>query len=199
MGRRHRDSRFMPGVYVFPGGRLSQADRHPSGFPEALSAVPGLDRATSGRLAVFARAALRETFEETGLLLGNQNPEPSNLRGRATDRAAVWAAYDEAGFRPAFDGMRLVARAITPKVSPIRFHTRFFLADGGAARGELAGDGELVDLGWVPVEEAPTLPMADVTALVLREALAHWSEGGSSRRPAALFTWIGPKEQPRFR
>ena len=199
LGRRHRDSRFMPGVYVFPGGRLSRADRQPSGFPEALSATPGLDRATSGRLAVFARAALRETFEETGLLLGNQDPGRNSARGRAADRAAVWAAYDEAGFRPAFDGMRLVARAITPKISPIRFHSRFFLADGGAARGELAGDGELVDLGWVPVEVAPTLPMAEVTVLVLQEALAHRRVGASAGRPAALFTWIGPKEQPRFR
>jgi len=193
MGRRHRASAFMPSVYVFPGGRLEAADRRPTGFPEPL-AIPGpdsgLDLATSRDLARFARAAIRETYEETGLLLGH--PAAPALRETATtghhslhhsgQERCVWRAFAQAGLMPAFSAMTLVARAITPAGSPRRFHTRFFLADGAAARGSFRGDGELEDLRWVPLAEIPGLPLpAEVTALVLREALAHHA---LAKRPA---------------
>ncbi len=192
LGRRSRRSRFMPGVYVFPGGRLSPADRRPSGFAETLAPAPlGLDHGTRRRLAVFARAALRETFEETGLLLGA--PTPAG-RGPAQARApGVWAAYAQAGLAPAFGALRLVARAITPTASPMRFHTRFFMADGARVCGQLDGDGELEDTRWVSATAASSLPIPVVTGLVLNEALAHHARGAKVDRPAALFRWIGSK------
>jgi hypothetical protein len=55
----------------------------------------------------------------------------------------------------------------------------------------------LEDLRWVPVEDAGLLPIAEVTALVLREALAHGSTDSSTIRPAALFRWVGAGERPR--
>ena len=201
LGRRSRGARFMPGVYVFPGGRLSAADRRPSGFAETLAPPPtGLDARTRRGLAVFARAALRETFEETGLLLGasaahSERPDPAGARA-----AEVWTAFARAGLAPAFGALKLVARAITPSGSPIRFHTRFFLADGAAAAGHLAGDGELEDIRWVPVAATAALPIAHVTLRVLEEALTHHGPGAESAlgaRPAALFHWIGPKMWPR--
>ena len=199
MGRRHRASRFMPGVYVFPGGRVERADARPSGFTETMTSPPeGTDTATRRHLTLFARAALRETFEETGLLVADRpGGHPAKFDTAAAGPAEVWRAFRRAGRAPAFSALALVARAVTPTRSPIRFHTRFFRADGHAAYGDLAGDGELQDLCWVPVEAASLLPIAEVTALVLREALAHGSTDSSLIRPAALFRWVGGSERPR--
>ncbi len=196
LGRRSGRSRFMPGSYVFPGGRVGPEDRRPSGFAEPLpDQPPGLDRDTQRRLAVFARAALRETFEETGLLLGTAvaASDPPPLCGTG---AAVWNAFASVGLAPAFARMRLVARAITPADSPVRFHNRLFLADGAAVAGEIGGDGELEDIHWAPLDSLPGLPMADITLLVLEEALAHRAGTGGPDRPAPLFRWIGSKQHP---
>jgi 8-oxo-dGTP pyrophosphatase MutT (NUDIX family) len=199
MGRRSRASRFMPGVYVFPGGRVERADARPSGFTETMISPPeGTDNETSRHLTLFARAALRETFEETGLLVaGRPEAQRAEIDTAATRPAEVWRAFRRAGRAPAFSALALVARAVTPTRSPIRFHTRFFRADGHAAYGDLVGDGELEDLSWVPVEEVGLLPIAEVTTLVLREALAHGSTDNSIVRPAALFRWVGAGERPR--
>ena len=213
LGRRSGRSRFMPGIYVFPGGRVGPEDHQPSGFAEPLpEPPPGLDRTTRQRLPVFARAALRETYEETGLLLGAAQvasaPSPrraatgpggSGLDGSGLGGTAPWKAFAAAGLDPGFAGMRLVARAITPANSPVRFHTRFFLAEGTAAVGEIAGDGELEDIHWAPIESLPELPMAAITHLVLEEALAHRAGAGGPGRPAPLFHWIGPRRYVKSR
>ena len=146
----------------------------------------------------FARTALRETFEETGLLVGGPlGPEAPDAGPHGPATAEIWRAYARAGLAPAFSMLSLVARAVTPAVSPIRFHTRFFRADGDAARGELTGNGELEDLHWVRAEDTARLPMSTVTALVLREALAHGAAGREARRPAAFFRWVGDAQRPR--
>ncbi len=197
MGRRHRETSFMPGIYVFPGGRVDPADSRTTGFAEKIAPAPaGADLATRRRLAVFVRTALRETFEETGLLLAAPGPPPkTGAAVRQSARATVWQAYAHTGLRPAFNALALVARAVTPTVSPIRFHTRFFRADGRAARGRLAGDGELEDIGWIPVGEIDRLPTAQVTSLVLREALDQTAR--AAERPAPLFLWSGADRGPR--
>jgi 8-oxo-dGTP pyrophosphatase MutT (NUDIX family) len=139
---------------------------------------------------------MRETFEETGLLLGL--PAAATRRAPADEATtSVWNAFARAGLAPAFGTLRLVARAITPTYSPARFHTRFFLADGENARGSLGGDGELENVRWVPVATASSLPMPRVTTLVLDEALAHRALTAKSTRPAALFRWIGTEMRPR--
>ncbi len=188
LGRRHPKSRFMPNIYAFPGGRLSPKDGRPSGFSERFSAQPdGLDAGTRRRLARFVRAALRETFEETGLLVASERTRGGAVVTPKSADGRVWAAFRRAGLQPAFAELRLVARAITPAASPLRFHTRFFLADGSLASGRIDGDGELVDIAWVPLEKAKTLPMAQVGGYVLRQALAARSRPG----PAVLFRWVG--------
>ena len=199
MGRRHRASGFMPSVYVFPGGRLEASDRRASGFPEALPNLSGgLDAVTQRHLACFARAAIRETYEETGLLLGQ--PGVALGSGTASKGPPVWQAFTEAGLVPAFSSLTLVARAITPTGSPRRFHTRFFLADGASVQGTVRGDGELEDVRWVPLAEVATLPLpAEVTGLVLREALAHRTlAGGPKQRHPALLRWVGERSCHRI-
>jgi 8-oxo-dGTP pyrophosphatase MutT (NUDIX family) len=175
LGRRSAQLRFMPGYYVFPGGRLDPADRKPSGFPEppAEDLAAEADGMTRRLLAALRRAALRELWEETGLLLA-EGPTTRHLQDQAADLPrAVWEHYRAHAATPAFGALRLIARAITPTWSPVRFHSRFFLChtDQLTLHGQLAGDGELEDLRWQPVAETTPLPMADVTRAVLDQAL----------------------------
>ncbi|MDP1630379.1 MAG: NUDIX hydrolase [Caulobacter sp.] len=139
MGRRPARSRFAPDVFVFPGGRVDRAD-FDQPVAGALAEACVRRMAAEPRLAAaLATAALRETTEETGLIL-------------PADHAPLTVA----------------ARAITPTNSPVRFHARFFLADAELAQGEAADSSELADLAWRPLDEALRLPIYDITEAVLR-------------------------------
>lgn len=175
VGRRRRDNRFMPGVYVFPGGRVARSDHSPPG------GLPGLQPASAAALSrsgsrttarALALAALRETWEETGLIVGREGI----LEDDATD--PFWTACRRAGVVPALDALAYFARAITPTRLSIRYNTRFLLAPGTLCHGALAGDGELEDVGWRAVAALEALPMASVSRHVLAEALAAWSHAG---------------------
>ena len=185
----------MPGVYVFPGGRVDPEDTLASGFAEALPRQPpGLDWPSRHKLAVLARAALRETFEETGLLAAT-----TGRPARCPPGTPLWQAYQGAGLAPAFGRLRLFARAVTPPISPIRFDTRFFLAVDCPLSGTLTGNGELEDLGWRTIADAARLPLATITGLVLAECLAHARTAPPRRRTASFLYWMRPKTGRRFR
>lgn len=189
VGRRHSRVPFLPDIYVFPGGRVDNADSDASGFPEPLHpAVEAELRAGTKRPgAAFARAAIRETFEETGLLIG------ADARSAAVSPSApVWQAFAGHGRAPAFGAMDFICRAITPTYSKRRYNTRFFLANGDLAHGELSGSGELLDLGWRGLDELRTLGLVDVTQFVMREALRRWRAGlAPGREPSRLFCYKG--------
>jgi 8-oxo-dGTP pyrophosphatase MutT (NUDIX family) len=144
MGRRARHHRFLPDFYVFPGGGVDAAD---SRAPVLTALRPEVAACLGARAHALAVAAVRETYEETGVTLGA-------LRGTR--------------LLPALDRLEYIVRAITPVSSPIRFHARFFLAEGDFD-GALAGNGELLDLGWRPIDACLALPIADITEFVLRE------------------------------
>jgi 8-oxo-dGTP pyrophosphatase MutT (NUDIX family) len=154
MGRRSRRAAFAPDVFVFPGGRAEPED-------ETLATVAPLHPDEAVRLGTagaagprmarrLASAAIRETWEETGYLIGASTAENDRLRA---DHGAL----------------RFSARAITPRESPIRFHARFFLADGSALAHAPTGSGELTDLAWFPLAEAKKLPIFDITEFILAE------------------------------
>jgi 8-oxo-dGTP pyrophosphatase MutT (NUDIX family) len=149
MGRRAGRHRFMPDYYVFPGGRLDAADYRVTPLSPLRKEVHELlCRSCGARQAqALAVAAVRETFEETGLLLGELGNE---------------------GLLPSLEGLDYVLRAITPPASPIRFHARFFAADAKSLKGELRSNGELLDLDWRSIGECLRLPIADVTEFLLR-------------------------------
>lgn len=121
---------------------------------------------------------------------------PGGPGGQAGGIRSPWDSFSEAGVVPAFEAARLIVRAITPPASPIRFHNRFFLADGRYAHGPIKGDGELEDIGWVPLAEALRLPMAGIGTHVLSEALAQWRDPKPGH--SALFRWVGSEMRPRF-
>ncbi|MEO0963161.1 MAG: hypothetical protein AAFY01_12145, partial [Pseudomonadota bacterium] len=84
--------------------------------------------------------------------------------------------------------LRLLARAITPAESPIRFHARFFTAHNANVSGELNGSGELLDLDWYPLDHAKTLPIIDVTEFVLKE-ISERSEKNSLEGAVAFWRY----------
>jgi 8-oxo-dGTP pyrophosphatase MutT (NUDIX family) len=187
MGRRHHRARFKPNLYVFPGGCVEDCDRRPTGFDETLAPLPpGLDIVTRRRMVVFARTALRETFEETGLLVAAPGGSDRGC-SESAPLGPVWTSYRRAGASPAFPLLRPLARAITPASSPLRFDTRFFLVADARLAGRLKGDGELEDLAWIPVEETADLPTPGVTRLVLQEALRRLRDTPGPARPLPSF------------
>jgi 8-oxo-dGTP pyrophosphatase MutT (NUDIX family) len=116
-----------------------------------------------------ARAALRETWEEVGVLVGRPGAAPGTL---STALTAIEAAYAQAGISAAFDALTYVGRAITPTPVFRRFNTRFFVADGSDVVGEPASSDELEDVGWHPIARRPLVPFRDVTQFMLARALA---------------------------
>ena len=189
MGRRRSRAAFLPNVYVFPGGRVDRDDvvaGRQIDQPAATMDLLGRRRRGTHGLLV---AALRETFEETGLLLVEQRPFAPPP---AFAEAPLWRALAALGAAPALGHLVYVGRAITPTLSPRRFNTRFFMADAACARGELVTDGELLDLRWVRLAEAPRiLPVVDVTGFVLTTVARHLEGRPSERVP--LWRYIGDR------
>jgi 8-oxo-dGTP pyrophosphatase MutT (NUDIX family) len=148
MGMRGAKHRFMPNRLVFPGGAVDRADLS-AASSTALSEQTErlLRRNANERLAHgLGIAAARELHEETGLSLG---------------------------VPPRLDVLHVLARAVTPPSSPIRFNARFFAVDARYVSGELGGDGELENLRYYPIQEALALDLAMPTRRVL-ERLQLW-------------------------
>ncbi len=169
MGRRARRHRFLPDVYVFPGGGVDPGDHRVAPRTPLRPEVAQLlaRSASHARARALAVAAVRETWEETGLALG---------------------ALDDGALHPDLHALDHIVRAITPTASPIRFHARFFVADGERLEGTLRGNGELLDLDWRTIERCLALPLADITEFVLGE-LRHWLRRRHAPARIPLFTY----------
>ncbi len=172
MGRRPAKMGFLPGIHVVPGGRVDAADTLPGPsetepHPQVVALLAGNRPATA-----YMNAALRETFEETGLLVGRVLRRPES-----TPEGAFWDACRAAGLAPDYGALDYLCRAITPATSRRRFNTRFFLCDGSLAQGNLTGNGELEELAWIPASRLGTLNLVDVTEYVLKTALRRWESG----------------------
>lgn len=153
MGRRAAGHRFVPHHYVFPGGRVDRRDYDaPLGSPLRAGVRERLCASSVPRLAqALAVAAVRETWEETGLALGT---------------------LQNGALRAELAPLDYVLRAITPSQSPVRFHARFFSVEARHLSGALKGNGELLDLDWRPLAECLKLPIVDVTEYLLRALAA---------------------------
>jgi 8-oxo-dGTP pyrophosphatase MutT (NUDIX family) len=145
-------------------------------------------RPSLAKAAGYALAAIRETYEETGLMLG------APAAGIATAPPAAWAAFAKAGVLPDLTALHFIARAITPPKRPLRFDSRFFAADVTAiARREdgfVGPDKELVELAWLPLNEAQKLDMPGITAVVLEELQDRIAAGMSHDHPVPLYRML---------
>ncbi len=191
MGKRHASHKFMPGKYVFPGGRVDAGDRQ----MVATGAVPQICedrlgkrclRPSAGKARALAMAAIRETFEETGLLFGSaeygapENPPPG-----------VWSEFAAKGIFPDLGAVTFVARAITPPRRPKRFDTRFFTVDASAVADKVEGiigpDSELVDLVSVTFEEARELDLPTITKVIIAEVEERLKNGVAPHLPVPFY------------
>jgi 8-oxo-dGTP pyrophosphatase MutT (NUDIX family) len=171
LGRRRLDMVFMPGRYVFPGGRVDPADKQidvdadlRQGDLEKLMVAMKGTRSVA-RARALALCAVRETFEEAGLLIG-----APLLGADAAPKAPGWQEFFATGFRPALDRLTFFARAITPPGRPRRFDTRFFCVQADAIVHKVKiADGELLDLEWHSIAQARSLELPNITRVVLED------------------------------
>ncbi len=191
MGRRHPGHKFMPGKFVFPGGRIEAGDRSMP-VAGALHAraeqalMARVTRPSAGRARALALAAIRETFEETGLMLGTrEHGAPEAVP------EGPWAAFREHGIFPDLESLQVVARAITPPRRPKRFDTRFFAVDRTAIAHEIGGvtgpDSELVELAWVTLPEAKALDLPVITLSILEELEDRIAKGFAPELPVPFY------------
>ena len=172
VGKRHDKVVFMPGKFVFPGGRVDKSDnRVPVAAPISgaleTNLLKGSPKITPSRARSLAIAAIREACEETGLCLGRKGDNAApKLEG-------PWKPFSDAGLLPDPSGLFLIARAITPPGRVRRFDTRFFTADASAIAHRVEGvihpDAELVELVWVEIGSKPLADLHPMTRNVLNE------------------------------
>ncbi len=178
MGRRHMRHKFMPGLFVFPGGRVDKTDGsvptpdalHPEIENKLLCKMKG--RPTSRRARALALAAIRETYEEAGLFVG--------CKGKFASKYDDWAAFSDKGVTPQLQNLRLVARAITPPGRPRRFDTWFFAAFTSEISARLpegtGPSGELEDLHWLSFDAARKLELPSITKTIIDELQTRLDE-----------------------
>ncbi|NIZ14710.1 NUDIX hydrolase [Phaeobacter sp. HF9A] len=174
MGQRGAKAAFMPNKFVFPGGAVDEADHQ---IPLAGAVAPSCQErlCADGGAQVWQAlcvAAVRELWEETGLILGR----PGVWQGELPED---WKSYAATGHVPDASGLSFVFRALTPPGRPRRFDARFFLLEAEQLAGDLddfsrACD-ELSHLQWIPLSQVRRFDLPFITEVVLAEVTANLS------------------------
>jgi 8-oxo-dGTP pyrophosphatase MutT (NUDIX family) len=193
LGKRNTRHKFMPGKFVFPGGGVDPTDK-------GMIAARPLDRHAEARLMqrfhhgspvrarALALAAIRETFEETGLLLG--------VRSEIAERApgGPWSTFAQHKVLPDLGAIHFIGRAITPPGRPRRFDARFFTMDASGVAHRVDGvtgpDAELTELVWMPLTEAKHLDMPAVTGVMLEELDTRIADGLGHDLPVPFYRML---------
>jgi 8-oxo-dGTP pyrophosphatase MutT (NUDIX family) len=195
--RRNRSAGFVPGAYVFPGGRVDASDA----ASEIVARMHGLDGPAAARrlqlhdgdppALAYYLAAVREAFEETGILVGlgpHGTPPPTAAADSTVDELRDDLMEDRTGFADVLDRMECridgdaleyFAHWITPEVEPRRFDTRFFAAKVGADADTIVDPREMSDAVWLTPAAAlaryddGSLPMVFPTIKTLEQFEAY--------------------------
>lgn len=179
MGKRAAGHKFMPNKFVFPGGKVDLGDGRLKPPHDLHPAV--LKRLTKdcseSRARALAMAAIRETYEETGLVLGE--PDTPTLKTRSPQ----WRNFLQYDINPRLDTLHLIARAITPPYRSRRFDARFFMANADLIQGDVheapQGSGELLGIHWVSLSDAQELDLPHITRSILLEVERRLEQGHS--------------------
>jgi 8-oxo-dGTP pyrophosphatase MutT (NUDIX family) len=169
--RRSRKAGFAPGAYVFPGGRVDTSDA----LPSVVSLLDDLDPDTARQrlehngeppAIAYYLAALREAFEETGIMVGlredgsapptaAEDPDVDEIRDALMgDRIGFHEAIERLGCRIAGDAIEYIAHWITPEPEPRRYDTRFFAAKVRAGATAIIDPREMTDALWLSPGDA---------------------------------------------
>lgn len=217
--RRSRTAGFVPGAYVFPGGRVDAEDAH----AELIECIDGLtaDEAeerlelVAGKPPAIAYylAALREAFEETGILVGrtieggapataSEDADVDAVRNELMDDHLSFAqALERMACRLAGGAVAYVGHWITPEAERRRYDTRFFAAEVPPEARAVVDPREMTDAVWITPEAAlsrqedGTLPMVFPTIRTLEQLSPHRRAGDAL---AALGGRTVPTVMPRL-
>ncbi|MGB6229774.1 MAG: NUDIX hydrolase [Litorimonas sp.] len=165
MGQRSSRHDFMPSVYVFPGGRVDRIDSY---APYAGELSPRTERvleaAVSPRKArAIALSCIRETYEETGLMIGRNAPDQVRNMKNAT-----YDAFRRAGQLPDISELEVFGRAITPPHRHKRFDAWFFHRHlGDVAPPEVGDSRELLNVCWFTFEQIEALKLQRATVMMM--------------------------------
>lgn len=185
MGKRSGRHTFMPDKYVFPGGRVDAGDaRAPIVGTLKKPVEEKLRMHTRRAPQAFPLTAIRETWEETGLIVGKSASVPGKP-------PQGWRAYYEEGAAPCLKNFKFIGRAITPPYRPKRFDARFFMAlaeDVLIDERPPADGAELHDLQWVTLSDALKLDLPSVTRFMLGEVDLRL-ENPKSRKGPPFLRW----------
>ena len=183
VGQRSGRHDFMPDKYVFPGGRVDPGDSRAFSVSELREEVEANLLINARRKPrAFGLTAIRETFEETGLIIG----QSADMRPRGPKN---WHPFVEQGALPCLTNLELIGRAVTPPYRPKRFDARFFMADAETAlldERPASTSVELIDIRWVDFDEAEDMDLPSVTLHMVREARQRIEHPGKPVRPAYL-------------
>lgn len=191
MGERHQRHVFQPGKLVFPGGRLDAGDQRLHVPHDLAPAV--MKRVATGtgetRARGLALAAVRETFEETGVLMGEGGTAPRT-------RSPSWRRFFSHGIVPNLATLDFIGRAVTPPGRNRRYDTRFFMADASAIAHTLDAEhrsDELLDPVWLTLTEARAAKIMGITRLMLDEVETRLEDRSAAGRPAPFYAMVRGK------
>jgi len=195
MVRRHQDTAFMGGAYVFPGGRVDAHDHDGSnawcdGLEHAASQLSDLDATVA---AAFHIAAARELFEEAGVLLARDaggrfvslTGDEVHARFKAYrddvhgGQATLRSIVERERLRLALDALVLFAHWVTPPIDTRQFDTRFFMAR-------------------VPPDQAPAHDETETTQSSWLTPAHALAQAVSSHIVLPVPTWTTIRELERF-
>ena len=192
MGQRHGGMAFMANKYVFPGGRVDPCDARLKVGGEFKPHVHErlLREVSETRARALALAAIRETFEETGFLIGARAEYPTRTK-------SGWSRFFAHGVLPKLDQLDYVARAITPPNRPRRFDARFFMADTSAIAHQVdaAHSNELLTPCWLTFAEARAIDIPAITRAVLAEVEPRVNGDNAPARPVPFFRFVHGKSR----
>lgn len=180
MGKRRETQIFMPGKYVFPGGRVDKEDRLAPAADElrpveaAKLLVDMKGTPSPARARALGLAAIRETFEEAGLVVGKSRAATPDTNIES------WKDFLATGFAPSLAGLTFFARAVTPPGRPRRYDTRFFCVEAEHIAHKVdVLDGELSSLDWFTFEQMRALDLPSITRVVLEDLADRMKIGWS--------------------
>jgi 8-oxo-dGTP pyrophosphatase MutT (NUDIX family) len=179
LGKRRETQVFLPNKWVFPGGRVDDEDRVLAETLQSPGDLPGQRARTP-----FLVAAMRELYEEAGLLIGSGELEAEG-------------AFHAERVRHVARHLTPLARAITPPGRPRRFDTWFFLAPIEAASAVKPPDGELLNLGWFTLKETLQLDLPTITRFVVEDVASSLTRGASTAEGPFPFYFQGPERYER--
>ena len=183
MGQRGKNASFMPNKFVFPGGAVEKNDFQVNSFKQLNVNCTARMTYQCNEDLVFALsvAAIRELFEETGIIVGYKKKWTGVI-------PPEWKPFAKLGLVPDASNFKFVFRAITPPGRPRRFDARFLYLDADTLSEEInledfsGASNELSHLQWIPIHEVRKFDLPFITEVVFAEVISNLSKNMKLKR-----------------